>query len=118
MGDGKDIGHRISDPLFIGIRITQIHEFSMNRPYLRKVHAPPVDPPKGIQGYKSGWKSETPGACICMRATTFSRFVYTHTHICTYAYIHIHIYAHVCVYVCVYVSTYIVTFRNKIQRRT
>ena len=67
----------------------------MNRPYLRKVHAPPVDPPKGIQGYKSGWKSETPG-----RMYMYAR---SHVHltglsvcvcVCVFIYVRIHIYSY------------------------
>lgn len=46
----------------------------MNRPYPRKVHAPIRS--KGIQGYKSGWKSEVPCICICaLLSSRVSRYI-------------------------------------------
>lgn len=75
----KNIGHRISNPLFIkggdmymSFRwIDRIREKCMRHRSIRS---------KGIQGYKSGWKSVP---CICIYALLSSRMwprIHTHTH--------------------------------------
>lgn len=95
--DRKDVGHRISDPLFIRDTHNVNTRVSDESAISAKVHAPPpVDPPKGIQGYKSGWKSETPG-----RMYMYARNHVHLTGLCVYAYararvcVHVRVYSHI-----------------------
>lgn len=106
--DSEDTpGYRISDPLFIGIYITQIHMDFRWIDRAKSACTAAVDRSrrrefKGLQKRVQKWNPR----CICIRArrTRSPR----EPRICV----------RVCMRVWVHVSAYIATFRNKIQRRT